>query len=136
MMEVEFSHKMFTNFTNETYFDLIYMEQNVTNNRLLAGKDLQNYTVVVEKRLNLSKIFTTNNTNITIIPNDYRSIDEEYDASRLSLTWVPYYYHDRTLKIFLNITDPPEVSACKEGPDKIEVVFLNSSKNILFSTEL
>ena len=83
-MEVEFSHEMFTNFTNP-------------ENR--------------SEILNLTEIFNTSNTNITIIPNSLRSIDEPFDASKLSLIWSPFFYGNKTLKIFLNITNPAEVSS-------------------------
>ena len=114
-MEIEFSHEMFTNFTNFTW----------TERKLNAIESMNEEKN--EDTFNLSTIFNTSNTNITIIPNYLRSIDEKYDASKLGLTWLPIYFKNKTMRIFMKIHDPPEISALREGPDSIELSFFNSS---------
>ena len=62
--------------------------------------------------------------------------DENFDTEKLHFTWIPFYYQNKTLKIFLNITSPAEISSLIEGPDDISLDFYGDIDNIIFSPEL
>ena len=74
ILEVRFSHEMFTNFTN-----------------------LENSSLPV----NLSRYLNESNTNITIIPNYASFDDENFNIEKLALKWTPFYYKNKTLKVYL-----------------------------------
>ena len=60
-------------------------------------------------RINISQI-NMSNTNIYVQPQDNRQFDDDFNSSRLNLTWLVDSYINDTLIINLKFDQPLEIS--------------------------
>ena len=82
----------------------------------------------MDTNINISLI-NSSNTDVYVQPQDKREHDENFNSSRLNLTWIIDSYKNETMTMNLTFNFPFEIS-----PDDLEdrlVIYFNQSKSLI-----